>query len=305
MRRGFLGLSLAVLCGGAGAQAQSEAPAAPPAEDELRRLCPTISMTPADGREMARRAECVLSGVLPSADRWREARDLGRRALAAGEPLGGLMLYMAWQQDPANNATRDGKLDPEAYRQLAARSGAQRQEQIEAIEGLGAAADQGSFAAGLLLLTYFHDTVAPNNVLRVATTAKLLLRKGQHHPAVERMAGEAEAIQKNASGTNASVRSFFGAYHDANAAAEEGYRSQSGGRSCSALQLQSASAGEVQSPEYLPLKGAVVARSYLVRGHWSEFWTFRGCGEEVPVKVDFVADGWGGAGSRASYNKGS
>lgn len=302
MGRGVLALSAGLVLLGAGARAQ---PAAPQASEELRRLCPTTSMAPADGRAMARRAECVLSGALPSTDRIAQARNLARSALAQGEPLGGLMLYMAWERDPANQAQRDGKPDPEAYRRLAARSMAQRKDQVEALEGLAMAADKGSFAASLLLATYYHDTVAPHNVLRLASLADLVTRNGQHHPALERMASEATAIQKNAAGTKASVRSFFGAYHDASVAAEAGYRSQSGGKSCSALQLQSVSASEVQAAEYLPLKGPLVAGSYLVHGHWSEFWTFQGCGEDVPVKVDFAADGWGGSSSRASYNKGS
>jgi hypothetical protein len=79
----FLPIAPALLLAAAASQAQ--APARPPAED-LRKLCETISMNPADGREMARRAECVLSGVLPSPNRLAEARALSRSALAAGEP---------------------------------------------------------------------------------------------------------------------------------------------------------------------------------------------------------------------------
>jgi hypothetical protein len=305
MRRVVLALSLGIFLGGVAAQGQSAAPAAPAPEEELRRLCATISMTPADGREMARRAECVLAGVLPSPDRLKEARGLSRAALAAGEPMGGLMLYLAYQRDPANQFLRDGKVDPDAYRRLAARSIEQRKEQIDAIEALGFAAGKGNFAAGVLLANYFHDTLAPRNVARVGAITALMMRTGQRTPMLERMAGEADAIAKNAGATKASVRSFFEAYHDASVAAEAGYQAQSGGQSCSALQLQSVSSGEVEDPEYLPLKGTLVADSYLLRGHWSEFWSFQGCGQEVPVKVDFAADGAGGSSSRAGYNKGS
>src|SRR3954471_13454055 len=103
---------------------------APQAQPGLRKLCETISMNPADGREMARRSECVLSGVLPSTDRIREARSFAHGAMAAGEPSGGLMLYLAFQHDPANQYLREGKVDPEAYRKLAARTLQQRKDQV-------------------------------------------------------------------------------------------------------------------------------------------------------------------------------
>jgi hypothetical protein len=285
--------------------AQGRPPAAPAAADELRRLCATISMTPADGREMARRAECVLSGVLPSADRIGEARAFARGAMNRGEPSGGLMLYLTLQRDPAYQYVRDGKLDAEAYRRLAARSLEQRKDQVEAIEGLGFAAGKGHPGAGLLLASYFHDTVAPRNVQRLGALTALLIRNGDHNPAIERFAQEADAIVRDAAATKASPRSFFEAYHDASAAAAAGYAEQSHGKSCADVKLKSVSSSEIEDAEYLPLKGTLVAESYLVKGHWAEYWTFQSCGEEVPVKVTFAADGWGGSSSRAEYNKGS
>lgn len=299
MRQGLFALCLSLPLVAA-AQGQSPAPG-----EDFRRMCSTVTITPADGREMGRRAECLLAGVIPSTDRLGEARAQARAAVAAGEPTGGLVLYLAFQQDPAYQVLRNGKVDADAYRRLAARPVADRQEQVAAIEGLGLAAGKNNVAAGELLASYFHDTVAPGNVARLGALTSLLLRKGERTPALERMGREADAIEKNAAGTKASAHSFFSAYHDASKAAAAGFQSQSGGQSCAALELNSVSAGEIEGAEYLPLQGPLVAGSYLVRGHWSEFWTFRGCRQEVPVKVDFIADGWGGTSSRASYNKGS
>jgi hypothetical protein len=298
----ILGLPAALLL--AAATAQAQAPARPSAAEELRRLCATISMAPADGREMARRSECVLARVLPSTDRIGEARAYARAALAAGEPTGGLMLYLVFQSDPANQVMRDGKLDPEAYRRLAARSLAQRKDQVDAIEGLGFAAGKGDVAAGVLLAGYFHDTVAPRNVSRVGALAALLMRNGERNPVLERFAREADAVAKSAGHTKASVRSFLEAYQHASAAARQGYQDQSGGKSCEAATLQSVSSGDIHDAEYLPMKGTMVADTYLVRGKWTEFWTFRACDQEVPVKVSFEADGWGGSSSQSSHNKG-
>jgi hypothetical protein len=296
-------LACLFLAAGAGAQAPSSPPRA---GAELKRLCDTIAMTPADAREAARRAECVLAGVLPSPNRFDEARTLARWALSKGEPAGGLMLYLVFQNDPANQAVREGRVDPQAYRKLAARSVAQRGEQVEAIEGLGFAVGQGHPAAGALLAAYFHDTLAPRNVARLGALSGLLLRGGERSDVIERFAREADTIARSAPGTKASVRAFVGAWRDAIAAARQGYGELTGGRSCEQekVQLQSVSAGDIEGAEFLPLTGKLVADSYLVRGRWTEAWTFQACEQKVPVRVTFEADGWGGATSTAAYHKG-
>lgn len=274
---------------------------------ELKRLCDTIAMTPADALEGARRAECVLAGILPSPNRFDEARSLARWALSKGEPAGGLMLYLAFQNDPANQPLREGRVDAQAYRKLAARTVAQRGEQVEAIEGLGFAVGQGHPAAGPLLAAYFHDTLAPRNVARLGALSGLLLRGGQRSEVIERFAREADAVARSAPGTKASVRAFVGAWRDANAAARQGYGELTGGRSCepARVQLQSVSAGEIEGAEFLPLTGKLVAESYLLRGRWTEDWTFQACELKVPVRVSFQADGWGGATSTAAHHKGA
>ncbi|GAB3648457.1 hypothetical protein [Ramlibacter alkalitolerans] len=304
MQRAVRSLLFAAACLAAGAQAQTAAaPRAP--NEELKRLCATIAMAPADPREAARRAECVLAGAIPSTNRFEEARVFARWALSKGEPAGGLMLYLAFQNDPANQFLREGRIDPERYRQLATRTLEQRREQVDAIEGLGFAAGRNYPGAGPLLAAYFHDTLAPRNVSRLGALTALLIRNGEHGSVIERFAREADAIARDGAGTKASARVFLESYREAAAAAQQGYREQAGGKTCEDVQLRSVSAGEIQGAEFLPLTGTLVAESYLVRGHWSEFWTFRACGQEVPVKLTFQADGWGGSSTAASYNKGT
>jgi hypothetical protein len=296
-------LASALLLAAAGVHAQ--APAQPAARgQELRELCATISMTPADGREMARRAECVLAGVLPSPNRIAEARSLARAALAADEPSGGLMLYLTYQADPANQFVRDGKRDPQAYRRLAARSLKERQEQIEAIEGLGHAAGRNNTKAAMLLAHYFHETAAPRNVARVGAMSALLMRLGERSPLVDRYAREADAVAMSAGATKTSVRSFLETYQQAAGVARSTYQAQNAGKICEKPELGSVSSGDIQGEEYLPLRGNLVRDSYLVKGQWSEFWNFHACGQDVPLKVNFAADGWGGTTAEVRYNKG-
>ena len=274
------------------------------AGDEMRRMCSTVTFLPADGHEMAKKAECVLAGVLPSADRFTEARDLARAAMQRGEPAGGLLLYLAFVNDPANRHDKDGKPDPQAFERLAARPPDERKAQVEAIEGLGFATGKGNPVAGALLASYFHDTVAPGNIGRLDALLELLGRNGARTERLERMARETEALKHAGGASKASVLSFFQAHQLAVRAAAAGFKAQGGKGSCDKPVLKSVSAGEIAGAEYLPLQGALVAGSYLVRGEWTEFWTFAACGQDVPVKVAFRADGWGGSRFAAVHNKG-
>lgn len=300
LRRSFVTVACA-LCAGA-ALAQQPDPAAD--AEALDRLCAALPASPEQAADQARRAECILSGRLPSADRIGEARSLARTALQGGEPAGGLVLYLAFMADPANQATREGAVDREAYQRLAARGLEERRTQAEAIEGLAQAAQRGHPTAGMLLAQYFHDTVAPGNVARMGAMVDVLMRQDAKHPVIERYLREANAIARVARATKASPRAFLQTYQQGAAAAREGYRVQSGGKSCEQVQLKSVSAGEIMGAQFLPLQGPLVTGSYLVQGQWAEFWTYQACDEEVPVKVAFRADGWGGSTSTATHNKG-
>jgi hypothetical protein len=291
---------LAVVLAAAAVHAQP----APGADESLRTMCSSLSAVPADGREMAKRSECILAGAISSSDRIAEARELARAAMARGEPGGGLMLYFAFENDPANRYVQDGKPDLQAYERLAARPLEARKDQVDAIEGLGFAAGRNNPVAGLLLANYFHDTVAPGNVARLDALLELLQRIGNKSPQLERMARETAAIRGPRGATKASVRGFLEAHQHAVAAAAAGYKVQGGKASCDKPVLKSVSAGNISDAQYLPLQGKLVANSYLVRGEWMEFWRFEGCGQEIPVKVTFRADGWGGSRFIAVHNKG-
>ena len=303
-------LAALLVAGGAQAQGTPPAPASPPPVApvapvvDMRKVCATLPAEPTEARALAQRSQCLLGGLIPSERRFAEARELARKAMQQGEPAGGFVLFMAFSNDPANAIRQDGKVDLEAYRRLAARPVTERGEQVEAIEGLAFAAGKGHPGAGVLLANYFYDTVAPRNVSRTRAMVDLLARKGQRNALMDKMGREASTIEKAAPATKASVRSFLDAYRAAVAAAHTGYAVQTAGGKCDNVELKSASSGDIQGAEYLPLKGTMVADSYLVKGQWTEFWTFTGCGQEVPVKVSFVADGWGGSSFTAAHNKG-
>jgi hypothetical protein len=99
------------------------------------------------------------------------------------------------------------------------------------------------------------------------------------------------------------VRAFLDAYQPATAAALQGHAVQTAG-TCDKATLKTVSSTDLRNAEYLPLASKMVEKTYLVKGEWTEFWTFDACGADVPVKVSFTADGWGGASITAAHNKG-
>jgi hypothetical protein len=179
----------------------------------------------------------------------------------------------------------------------------ERKDEVEAIEGLGFAAGKNHAAAAILLAGYFHETVAPRNVNRVGAMSALLLRMNERTPVVERFAHEADAVAK-VGPTKASLRAFFETYKQAEEVARSSYAAESGGKACEKPQLKTVSSGDIQDAQYLPLEGTLVKDTFLVKGQWTEYWTYDACGMELPLKVTFSADGAGGATSDVRFNKG-
>lgn len=276
------------------AQAAPARPATPTVSAQLAQSCRELPADAADARSLALRSQCIVVGALPSERRHAEARELARRSLAAGEPAGGYMLYVAYTTDPANGFLRDGQVDLEAYRRLAARPVGERAEQVEAIDALAFASMKGHLNAGLALATHLSETVAPRNIERVRGLATLYLRNGEKNPAFQRLHDHATQVLQ-AGPTKASLRAFADAYRGAGAAAAAGYVQRNAGQTCASFTPKVLESTEIQNAEYLPLANKSLADSYLVRGKWVEMWNLTGCGQDVLVKVEFEADGWGGA----------
>ena len=262
---------------------------------ELKALCAAQPAKPAGARELAVRAHCVLVKLIPSAKPYAEAQDLARLSMRLGDPAGAYLLYAAFTNDPANSYLRDGKVDMEAYRRLGARPIEQRAGQVEAIDALAFAAARGHVTAGAVLATYLRDTVAPGNVARLRELTTLLQSRGEKSPVVQRLAQEAELVETSAPATKASVRAFLEAFQLAHGAAVTAAAAQRPGAQCAGPQIKAATSGDVANARYLPLTQSGVRNSYLVQGEWSELWTFSACDTDVPVRVRFRADGWGGA----------
>lgn len=274
---------------GAGAQAQTPAAAA-----GLQASCAALLEASTDARELALRAQCVLMRLLPSEQRFADARAFARQSMQLGDPAGGFMLYTAFSADPENSYLIGGRTDAEAYKRLAARPLERRGEQVEALDALAFAASKGHVNAATTLALYFFETSAPRNVERARNLTALLLRSGERGPILEGIAQQSELVNRLAPDTKASTRAFIDAYRTAGAAALVEYK-RNGGGTCDKLALKSARAGEIEHAQYLPLNFRSVQSTYLVKGSWTETWMFSVCEQEIPIDVRFQADGWGGA----------
>lgn len=238
-------------------------------------------------------AQCILFGVLGDPQPLRHGRDLARAAMKHGDPNGAFMVYAAFAMDPANSYLRDGKPDAGAYEALAARPLAARAGQSEALDALAYAATHGHPVAGVTLATYFYETVAPANVVRLKNLLEGLAQSGERSPQMDELRQRASQIAATGD-TKTSVRAFMDSYAPALTAAKAA-DAKANAKACDELRLASIRSGELRDPVFLPQERAEMQETYLVRGTWDEAWTFQGCGREAVVRVSFAADGWGGA----------
>jgi TPR repeat protein len=267
-----------------------------PPQKDPKRACDLVQPVAEAGDSLAEAvaAQCLLMRITPDAKPIEHARQFARASMQQGEPAGAYMVYAAFIMDPANSYIKDGKVDMAAYEALAARPLSARADQVEAFDALGFAAAHGHSNAALSLATYFYETVAPNNVLRLRNVIGAMLKNGEAPPALVQFQQRAGQIVA-AGNTKASVRAFADAYQLALPLVEGADKARAGGQACREIRVASIDSGDVQAPEYLPLTSPEMDHTYLVRGHWDEVWKFTGCERSTRVLLRFAADGWGGA----------
>jgi hypothetical protein len=250
---------------------------------------------PSAPEALAGQVRCLLAGVEPSDNPIQRSRELLRPALQSGNAVAGFLMYAVYSADPAFTYIRNGKVDAAQYDRLAALPVSARAPQIEALDALAFAMNKGHLSAAVTVAAYLMESSAPGNAVRLRNLVGLLQRSGVDTPQLQRY-GQA-AIQATTHGpTHASPKAFADALNMAGAAIEGRIATTDGKRPCGDVQLSQTQAGDIAGAEYLPLKNPPLVNTYLVRGTWSEQWTFTACGRQVPVEVRFTADGWSGAG---------
>ena len=271
----------------------------PPPHGDVARACALArrASDAADRMGSVTRAECLMSGSEKSDRPFEVARDLARKTLKAGFPTAGYTLYLAYSLDPQYSYPAGGG-DRTKYNALAALPISARGDQVEAFDGLADAIRAGHMGALQLALAYFSESSAPGNIDRFVNLAALLVRTGQSLP--QSLVAPVRLAQKikSTGTTHASVMAFNDAYQSALLGATLQMRSRGQpDKGCDAqgVKLIRVEAEPVQEPVYLPVTKQPFLSTYLVRGQWAETWTFAACQETVPVRMEFSADGWGGA----------
>lgn len=245
---------------------------------------------------MLLRAECLITGYETTKEPIQLARQLAHQAQARGAVAAGFVLYEIFLFDPQYSYRPGGKVDMDRYNALAAAPVAQRGEQIEALNGLSSAIGTGYVRALTGALGYLTSTVAPGNLDRmIGIAAGMQQSKMPMPPALANDVQLARHI-KQFGPSRTSVSTFKSAYGSAMMAATLQIRGiENGGCDAKDINLVRIDGGEpIANAVYLPLSKPL-ENTYLVQGSWSETWTFAGCNKTANIKMDFAADGWGGA----------
>ncbi len=270
----------------------------PPPYRNIERSC-TLAHEAADAGDLMGtlvRVECLITGGEKADEPIQLARQLARQVQAKGSPAGGFVLYEVFLLDPKYSYSPGGKVDMNRYNALAATPVAQRGEQIDALNGLSAAVNAGHVRAVAGMLGYLSSTVAPGNLDRMILIATGMQQSKMPIPPA--LAGDLQLARqiKQIGNSRTSVSTFRSAYSSATMAAALQIRGLKN-EECDAknIRIVRVEANEPTSNAvYLPLIQPL-QNSYLVQGSWSESWTFAGCDKTVAVKMQFTADGWGGA----------
>lgn len=270
----------------------------PPPHQNVERGCALAHEVSDAGdlRAMLLRAECLISGGEKVDEPVQLARQIAHQAQSKGSPAAGFVLYEIFVLDPKYSYSPGGKVDMGRYNALAAAPVAQRGEQIEALNGLASAVAAGHVRAVTATLGYLTTTVAPGNLDRmIGIAAGMQQAKMALPPAQANDVQLARQIRQLGT-SRASVTTFKSAHGSAIMTAVLQIRGlNSDGCDAKDIKIVRVDSGEpIANAVYLPLNKPL-ENSYLVQGSWSELWTFAGCDKTAAIKMNFSADGWGGA----------
>lgn len=223
----------------------------------------------------------------------QEAREWARKALAKGDQRAALYLAKAYLTDPNNRFIVDGKADHVKYDALAHRSLVQRADQIEALEALAGAAGAGFIPARLLLATLLYEQSGGMPAERVAQ----LLQGLQQLPPVYQTLLKTTQQVLALGPTHASPKMVTDALKSVSIGAMA--QAQHSGKDVAACKdyrpITISHVTSLEDAEWLPLKHPLIVNSYPLKGRWTEEWTVMVCNTPYSVRMQFQADGLGGA----------
>ncbi len=239
----------------------------------------------------------VARGYLQGAGTKEDARageDWAKKAAAKGIADGQFLVYALTVERPELNfIDAQGRLDAQRYQALAARPISGREDEMNAYDMLGKAAQQGHLEATLRLAGFYADNVGEGNRGRAEALLDKFVKRPPLFDGLRKALGELDAIGPTLVTVRLADEAIPAAAKIAQAAAAEKDKAKSG---CTAVKpVRAQRVGPVNKPIWLPLAVPELKTAYLMSGEWRERWTFDVCGAEAVVHIVFVADGLGGA----------
>jgi uncharacterized protein len=214
-----------------------------------------------------------------------------RQGQAVGDARASYLVFVVLSQTALRYLDATGKPDMTKYFQLAARPVAERVQDVEAYDALYRAAAAGFLPAVAGLAALEGGVLGEGNRARIMALLQTL------PPQQKQALSGYETIARRMDGLGqsfASPRLFVDTLELGEVFATL--------KACGARQVTSPAAlvvTAITTPPhdtlYLPSTVPGYERAFLVAGQWQEEWTFQACGKTVALKIDFSADGMGGA----------
>jgi TPR repeat protein len=246
-----------------------------------------------DERAFVQVARAYAYGVGTQPDP-RAAQLWSQKSAAKGSADGQFLVYALTVERPELNFfDAQGRIDAQRYQALAARPISGREDEMNAYDMLGKAAQQGHADATLRLAGFYADNVGEGNRKRAEELLDKLPKRPPLFDGLRKALGELDAIGPTLITVRLADEAIPAAIKVARAAAAEKDKAKT---DCNAVKpVRAQRMGPVNKPIWLPLAVPELKTAYLMSGEWRERWTFDVCGAEAVVHIVFVADGLGGA----------
>jgi TPR repeat protein len=246
-----------------------------------------------DERAFVQVARAYAHGIGTQPDP-RAAALWAQKSAAKGDAEGQFLVYALTVERPELNfIDAQGRFDAQRYQALAARPISGREDEMNAYDLLGKAAQQGHADARLRLAGFYADNVGEGNRKRAEELLDKLPKRPPLFDGLRKALGELDAIGPTLMIVRLADEAIPAALKVARAAAAEKDKSKD---DCNAVKpVRAQRMGPVSKPIWLPLAVPELKTAYLMSGEWRERWTFDVCGVESVVQILFVADGLGSA----------
>lgn len=214
-----------------------------------------------------------------------------RQGQAVGDARASYLVFVVLSQTALDYRDSAGKPEMDKYFQLAARPVAERAQDVEAFDALYRAAEAGFLPAVLGLAAVESGVLGDGNRGRM-----MALLQALPPPQKQALAGY-ESVARAMEGLGqslASPRLFIDTLElERVVATMKGCGARPG--AAPATLVSTAVSTPLHDTVYLPSMVRGYERAFLIAGQWQEEWTFQACGKTVALKIDFSADGIGGA----------